>query len=90
MYMAAVITWINNLHYGGLSSNQQKLQPKISMMAGLKNIRIFTGSFDETLPAILNFDENPGLVFIDGNHRKEPVIEIFQIKLLKFLIVKQL
>jgi predicted O-methyltransferase YrrM len=45
--------------------------------AGLKNIKIFEGPFDEVLPAFVNMDVKPGLVFIDGNHRKEPVINYF-------------
>jgi predicted O-methyltransferase YrrM len=45
--------------------------------AGLKNIEVFTGAFDEVLPVILNGTCNPGLIFIDGNHRKEPVIKYF-------------
>ncbi|HUX57405.1 MAG TPA: class I SAM-dependent methyltransferase [Bacteroidales bacterium] len=47
-------------------------------MAGLNNIRIFTGSFDETLPEILRLHKKPGMVFIDGNHRKEPVVNYFR------------
>jgi predicted O-methyltransferase YrrM len=45
--------------------------------AGLKNINIFAGSFDKVLPDITNTGIKPGLVFIDGNHRKEPVIDYF-------------
>ena len=45
--------------------------------AGLNNIEIFTGSFDEILPDITNPGSKPGLVFIDGNHRKEPTIRYF-------------
>jgi predicted O-methyltransferase YrrM len=45
--------------------------------AGLNNIEIFEGSFDEVLPGLTNASIKPGLVFIDGNHRKEPVIKYF-------------
>lgn len=45
--------------------------------AGFTNIRIVNGSFDEMLPEIRNEKTCPGLVFIDGNHRKEPVIGYF-------------
>jgi predicted O-methyltransferase YrrM len=45
--------------------------------AGLKNIRIFTGSFEKIIPEIKNENTCPGLVFIDGNHRKEPLIDYF-------------
>jgi len=45
--------------------------------AGLRNIRILNGPFDEILPEIRNEKICPGLVFIDGNHRKKPVITYF-------------
>jgi predicted O-methyltransferase YrrM len=45
--------------------------------SGLKNIKIFMGSFDEILPDIINPVNKPGLVFIDGNHLKEPVMNYF-------------
>jgi predicted O-methyltransferase YrrM len=44
---------------------------------GLNNIEIIEGSFDEVLPGLTNAGIKPGLVFIDGNHRKEPVIKYF-------------
>jgi predicted O-methyltransferase YrrM len=45
--------------------------------AGFDNIIILEGSFDEFMPAFGNTGDKPGLVFIDGNHRKEPVIRYF-------------
>jgi predicted O-methyltransferase YrrM len=42
--------------------------------AGFNNIKMAEGSFDDVLPEILASGVKPGLVFIDGNHRKEPVI----------------
>jgi predicted O-methyltransferase YrrM len=45
--------------------------------AGIINIKVITGTFDEVLPVIINSNNIPGLVFIDGNHRKEPVIKYF-------------
>jgi predicted O-methyltransferase YrrM len=45
--------------------------------AGIKNIRSLTGSFDQLLPQIKKEAGNPGLVFIDGNHRKGPVLSYF-------------
>lgn len=44
---------------------------------GFSNIRMFTGSFDDLLPSIMNLPGTPGLIFIDGNHRKDPVINYF-------------
>ncbi len=45
--------------------------------AGLSNIRMFNGPFEEVLPEIRREKITPGLVFIDGNHRKEPVMSYF-------------
>ncbi len=45
---------------------------------GIQNIRLFIGSFDETLPGLLNLDKKPGMVFIDGNHRKEALLDYFK------------
>ena len=45
--------------------------------AGLNNIKVTRDSFDNILPEIANMNIKPGLVFIDGNHRKEPVIKYF-------------
>jgi predicted O-methyltransferase YrrM len=45
--------------------------------SGLKNIRMYTGKFDEVLSEIGNQHIRPGLVFIDGDHRKEPVLKYF-------------
>lgn len=45
---------------------------------GLKNIRVITGNFDETLPAVLHVQPPAfDFVFIDGNHRKEPTLHYF-------------
>jgi predicted O-methyltransferase YrrM len=45
--------------------------------AELNNIRILEGQFDEVLQGFSIKDSKPGLVFIDGHHRKEPVIKYF-------------
>jgi predicted O-methyltransferase YrrM len=44
----------------------------------IPNIKIFTGSFDDIMPEIIETGIKPGMVFIDGNHRKEPVIDYFK------------
>ena len=46
-------------------------------MAGIKNITLLTGSFDDNLPELSEKQVRPGLVFIDGNHRKEPTVRYF-------------
>jgi len=45
--------------------------------AGFSNIRLINGSFDDVLPQLKNEKICPGLIFIDGNHHKEPVIRYF-------------
>jgi predicted O-methyltransferase YrrM len=45
--------------------------------AGLSNIKLLQGSFDDLLPGIRGKNINPGLVFIDGNHREEPLVKYF-------------
>jgi predicted O-methyltransferase YrrM len=46
--------------------------------AGLKNIRLSVGPFEEKIPEIIERGISPGLVFIDGNHRKEPLLYYFK------------
>lgn len=43
--------------------------------AGLSNIELHCGAFDDVLPALKKDMPAPGLVFIDGNHRKEPLVK---------------
>jgi len=45
--------------------------------AKLSNIDMMNGSFDEMIPRVMNLPEKPGVVFIDGNHRKEPLLKYF-------------
>ena len=46
--------------------------------AGLKNIRLKVGQFEDIIPEIINQGIRPGLVFIDGNHRKKPLLDYFK------------
>jgi len=46
--------------------------------AGLKNIRLEVGPFEESIPLIISQGIRPGLVFIDGNHRKKPLLDYFE------------
>jgi predicted O-methyltransferase YrrM len=45
--------------------------------AGFENIRPINASFDSALPDLKDKQVKPGLVFIDGDHRSEPVIRYF-------------
>lgn len=47
--------------------------------AGLKNISLVRGSFDETLPGFLDKTENIDLLFVDGNHRQAPTVKYFEL-----------
>jgi predicted O-methyltransferase YrrM len=46
-------------------------------MAGLSNINLINGSFHDKMTELKNLQVRPGLVFIDGNHRKEPTVRYF-------------
>jgi len=45
---------------------------------GLTNIRLKVGSFEDIMPEIISMGIKPGLVFIDGNHRKKAVLDYFE------------
>lgn len=46
--------------------------------AGIKNIRVITGNFEEKLSTAFDEMPAPDLVFFDGNHRKEPTLGYFE------------
>jgi len=59
--------------------------PNISSVANnnfaqlnINNIKLYTGNFDAVLPGILETIPELNLVFIDGNHKKEPTIRYFK------------
>lgn len=59
--------------------------PNISAIANnnfnqlsISNVKLYTGNFDEVLPDILETLPELNLVFIDGNHKKEPTIRYFE------------
>ena len=43
----------------------------------IKNIRLVTGNFDETLPGVLSSMSTVDCCFVDGNHRKGPTLDYF-------------
>lgn len=45
---------------------------------GLDNVHLSVGNFDEQLPTLLKKVEQLDLVFVDGNHRKEPTLDYFK------------
>ena len=44
---------------------------------GIKNIKIVTGDFSETLPVVLSKLNQVDFVFFDGNHQKQPTLDYF-------------
>lgn len=48
------------------------------MSCGFTNIKLLTGSFEEKLSEVAETGIKPGLIFIDGNHRKDPVLKYFR------------
>ena len=44
---------------------------------GLLNIKTIAGNFEETLPSYLQTQTTLGLVFFDGNHRKDATLSYF-------------
>jgi predicted O-methyltransferase YrrM len=46
-------------------------------IAGITNINLLKGSFNDKIPELVEKQVRPGLVFIDGDHRKEPTIRYF-------------
>ena len=45
---------------------------------GLRDIKLVTGNFDDTLLVIINSLEKLDLVFVDGNHQKEATLKYFE------------
>jgi len=46
---------------------------------GLNDIELINGNFDNILPEVLQNNSNIDLAFIDGNHRKQPTINYFNL-----------
>lgn len=59
------------------SSSISEIAKENFSLAGIGNIRLLNGSFDELIPELKKVETKPGLVFIDGNHKKEPVLKYF-------------
>jgi predicted O-methyltransferase YrrM len=58
-------------------SERAKIAAENFEQARIKNIILYNRSFDEVLPEILDLCPKPGLVFIDGNHRRESLLRYF-------------
>jgi predicted O-methyltransferase YrrM len=46
--------------------------------AGLNDINVITGNFDDTLGSVLNSQEKLDFVYIDGNHQRDATLRYFE------------
>jgi predicted O-methyltransferase YrrM len=46
--------------------------------AGLSNINLTTGNFDDTLPGVIGKLDQLDFVFVDGNHQKDATLKYFE------------
>ena len=76
MYMAASVNETPVFSMEGCPATAEIAESNFTE-TGLKNIRLFKGSFEDGLPEILKSGISPGLVFIDGNHRLGAVLDYF-------------
>jgi predicted O-methyltransferase YrrM len=51
---------------------------EIFKKAGLDEINLITGNFDNTLPDVINGLKQLDFVFVDGNHQKEATLKYFE------------
>ena len=76
MYMAASIPDAEIITMEGCPATSEIANENFRK-SELNNITSLTGSFDELLPELRRKGVSPGLVFVDGNHRREPVLKYF-------------
>jgi len=77
MYMAASVRETPVLSMEGCPFTAEIAENNF-METRLNNIRLYVGPFEEKIPEIINQGIKPGLIFIDGNHRKGPVLDYFE------------
>lgn len=75
-YLASANTCASVITLEG-SADIAEIAAKNFNLLGLENIRQVTGNFDETLAPTIESNPAAGLIFIDGNHRKTPVLAYF-------------
>ncbi|MGN6491448.1 MAG: O-methyltransferase [Agriterribacter sp.] len=54
------------------------LAQQVFRQLNYSNIRLMPGNFDTTLPPFLQKNRKVDFVFVDGNHREEPVLKYFE------------
>ncbi len=61
------------------SAEIAKVANNVFENAGVKNVELITGTFEEKLPEVINNTNKVSLAYIDGNHRKEATINYFNL-----------
>jgi predicted O-methyltransferase YrrM len=51
---------------------------EIFIKAGINNVDLITGNFDNTLPGVISHLSQLDFVFVDGNHQKEATLKYFE------------
>jgi len=77
MYMAASCSGAKVITMEGCEATSEIASASFRE-GGFTNIFLLNGPFDDLLPEIIEGKKCPGLVFIDGNHRKVPLIKYFK------------
>ncbi len=76
MYLASAATGVPVFTMEGCPETAAVAERNFEKL-GLKNITVLKGSFDDSIPELKAKAGNPGLVFIDGDHRKDAVLRYF-------------
>jgi len=77
MYMAAACPETSVISIEGSNAAAEVARRNFTE-AGLTNIMLIAGSFEESIPEIIIQGIRPGLIFLDGDHRKKALIENFR------------
>ena len=76
LYLASAATSVPVITLEGSTVLSKIAQEQFSAMH-LENVEVMTGPFSETLPQSLKQFRQPGFIFIDGDHRKESLLNYF-------------
>jgi len=76
MYLASAVTGIPVFTMEGCPETAAIAERNFKK-AGLDNITVLKGSFDDSMTQLQERAGTPGLVFIDGDHRREAVLRYF-------------
>ncbi len=55
-----------------------KIAASVFEKAGIEDIELITGNFDDTLPGVINSLDQLDFVFVDGNHQKDATLKYFE------------